>query len=1436
ARRTDNQWTNADFFVGLTTTDQYFEDYSWNYVIPAWFPNMPAPPGPLGNGGYQVIHNNSNVPLDGVFHRYSNCFLSEDNWDRFVMYPVSTVQGNYTSVSVDNVSIIPLIPTINNQEISSLQMCPPISYSLGMSCEAEVVALNYSWISYHWEVVNNGIPQSDLTGLNQVINPTPPYPQTIDYTLIFEFIDDQGNYHVCPLGTITVEFSDIEVVADITNPLCYQLFGSIDLTPVGVPPYSYLWSTGATSQGITGLAGTYTVTITDNFPCTYVGTYLITEPPELIATVTLVTTTCTGVCDGEATILVTGGTPDYSYFITGPLGYSFTYTPTPPVPNPITLSGLCPGDYNYLIVDANGCLVEGTFTIVDGTGPIITIVNNSPPTPCASCCLGDVDITVTGGTAPYVIDISNYGTFNNIPSNISQPYTGLCPFGMYTVTVTDANGCTNIASFIYAAFPSVPWIVIDEPTECIYADDGFGVPSIATFSATEISNMDFHITQFEWDFGDGTPTVLSAPGVNVQHAFDVGSDYGYYCVSVTTHSCCAQQWTQGTTVFVHPNVCTCPNSIGYDFHTDVNIHSGTTENWTTINGADFGANLIIETGATLNLFECRLGFGPASKIIIEPGGVLNTDGTSVMPTRLTRADLIDVCYNLEYMWQGVEVWGNPDETSASPAQGRLIIQDNTIIEHAYIGVLLGARDENYICNPTWNMYDPYLSGGTIFSKDCDYEANGIAISFIEKNNRHGNNNLIMESNFLGRKIVSGSPVPLLDKRYFDGYATPYPNMQNPWAGDANFYCKGAEGISINQLEALTISSNSFDDIFRCIRAFDTGHSIRNCSFNNTKVGIEIRNSLFGVNNAHLITDNCTFDNLDPTGIPNRADGVFIEGGSFDKIENSVFGFNSIANDITVGIETMNSSDYTLVDNNLFNLSGGLFLRNTIIGASFVGNEDDLVGNIFNECRFGIFSGMTNTAVDVDCNSFIPVLTPNPFYNRNMKNNFGQFQNQGSGSDPVANLFNGSGYNKKLIRTEPTSIYVYWHFNGNQNNDPWVPTVESVFPANSGLIYNQSNACDDYIQPIMPIANNYQTIIDNLQMQYDNILANIDNGNTAELLGDIYGTMSNGQLKNKLLSNSPLSDEVLLALITEDRLSPGNYKNVMEVNLPVSDNVKPVFENYLLVLPPGIANQLAQLQAYNPGIITLTSIYQEIQHYISKRRNIVNSIINTEIFENNDINEAWQLLSGEEGLDVLRALYSKDYIEGDLISARARLEAMSAETQQQQDWITLQGILLDIKEDTLSLYELDSVQLDYFRQLAVLCDDGGLASSNARAILSYYYHEEYYCDWDPFSEPKSGKIENNNNPEQEFLNEEASLGQNYPNPFAKTTLIPYSLPDSENGVLKITNYEGKTISEINVSSKSYKVELKTKDWANGVYYYTLNIDGKTIDTKKMILIK
>ncbi|MFN8397566.1 MAG: M12 family metallo-peptidase [Bacteroidia bacterium] len=90
--------------------------------------------------------------------------------------------------------------------------------------------------------------------------------------------------------------------------------GSATAAPVGGGgPYTYLWSTGATTPTINNLnAGTYTVTISDSWGCTAPATTTITQPAVLVAAATNTATSC-GLSNGSATGSATGGTVTYSY-------------------------------------------------------------------------------------------------------------------------------------------------------------------------------------------------------------------------------------------------------------------------------------------------------------------------------------------------------------------------------------------------------------------------------------------------------------------------------------------------------------------------------------------------------------------------------------------------------------------------------------------------------------------------------------------------------------------------------------------------------------------------------------------------------------------------------------------------------------------------------------------------------------------------------------------------------------------------------------------------------------------------------------------------------------------------------------------------------------------------------------------------------------------
>lgn len=253
-------------------------------------------------------------------------------------------------------------------------------------------------------------------------------PVTTDDYFAFSF-DRNGGISYVYLDDIYYE--DIPpptLTTTQTNNLCYG--GNTGMASVvvanGAAPLTYSWSpSGGTTAIATGLtAGVYTVTVTDGLNRTATATVTITEPDEILANATINQITCNGANNGSISIAPTGGTFPYTYL------WSDGSTGT-------SLSNLVPGVYSVTITDINGCFGTQDITITEplvlttsGTQVDVSVYKGSD---------GSATVTASGGTVPYTYLWSNGAT--------TATASGLVA-GNYTVTVTDANGCTATQTFV----------------------------------------------------------------------------------------------------------------------------------------------------------------------------------------------------------------------------------------------------------------------------------------------------------------------------------------------------------------------------------------------------------------------------------------------------------------------------------------------------------------------------------------------------------------------------------------------------------------------------------------------------------------------------------------------------------------------------------------------------------------------------------------------------------------------------------------------------------------------------------------------------------------------------------------------------------------------------------------------------------------------------
>ncbi|HEX5001412.1 MAG TPA: T9SS type A sorting domain-containing protein [Bacteroidia bacterium] len=308
--------------------------------------------------------------------------------------------------------------------------------------------------------------------------------------------------------------TSITVNTSVTNAHCTNNDGAITTIPTGgTAPYNYLWNTFATTSSVTNLiAGTYIVTVTDANSCVRVRYVTVAALTPVNAVISPSASSCTG-ATGTLSASVSGGTPPYNY-------QWFSN----PVQTTTSATGLAPGNYNFLITDAQGCIRSGNANVPQNTTLAVSLWTT------ASMCTannGTAMLNASGGVLPYTY---SWSTGQTTAAINNQP-----PSFIYG-TVTDANGCHFTKCEVINQSTNLQFILSPTNASCIYTPDGSITVNVTSGTAP---------FSYSWSTGATTSTIT-------------GLLPGYYYLSITDAMGC----TNGHSVQVgYASVSPCTGTI-----------------------------------------------------------------------------------------------------------------------------------------------------------------------------------------------------------------------------------------------------------------------------------------------------------------------------------------------------------------------------------------------------------------------------------------------------------------------------------------------------------------------------------------------------------------------------------------------------------------------------------------------------------------------------------------------------------------------------------------------------------------------------------------------------------------------------------------------------------------------------------------------------------
>ncbi|MCF8303141.1 MAG: S8 family peptidase [Bacteroidales bacterium] len=831
-------------------------------------------------------------------------------------------------------------------------------------------------------------------------------------------------------------------------------------------------------------------------------------------------------------------------------------------------------------------------------------------------------------------------------------------------------------------------------------------------------------------------------------------------------------------------------------------------------------DIIIEAGATLTI-SSTVYMGSNAKIIVKPTGKLIVDeGT------LTN---IKGCGHENNMWLGVEVWGNSSEhqytLNGYNAQGQVILKNNAIIENAVSAIEL------------WRPGHYETTGGVVYADNAIFRNNAKSVHALyytnfnpfdpqeERDNLSSFENCIFEitSDYLATETFYKH----VDLTYVDGidfkasdFSVINTNGVSQWNNGIASYNAGFNVLAICTTTTKPCSDydgctfNGFNNAIYASGPSNHTFYVSRAIFDNNAYGIKVE----GLNNYTVLFSE-----------------FYIGYNSADEQECGSLGLSPSG----YGISSSNSTGFAIEENYFTKVTGAPTGNYTGIRIEETEAADEIYKNEFVNLNYG------NYAVGKNWEGASIYRGLAYYCNNNLNNNLdfyipydefsGIQSNQGSVNNPTGNKFQSTGhfYNGGVH-------WINYYYCSNCDNEypdlvyhitPLSTTAEneciSHYGGTSGEIRTVLSEDEklvveeDYAQAYSNY-NNTMSLFDDLK----------DGGNTETMVFNIETAWPDEtwELRSELLGSSPhLSQEALMTAADKTDVLPESV--IFEILSANPDELKKEELIYYLEekedpLPDYMINILREMAAgttYKTALLAQMAEYNRIK--IRAAHDMIRSILNDTVSNYSEFRSWLDNIGGlKADMQIIETFlaennYSDAIALAEMLPVNYNLEG--AELIEHNTYLEMLNFRISLEQQNMSILELDSADINLLEVWAV--NNKGMAGSWAKGILESFY-DHHFCECLNVDTSQGFKYSNN------YSNRIGkSIGFNIqvaPNPAKLWTEFIYTLPvNASKGMVKISDATGKIVYTFRLTGKKGKHIWDTSKIKNGLYFYTVNVNGE-----------